>query len=60
MTATSILIVCAIALAFLLFGGVLAWGDFYSRGRPGDPAAAPDRKPSAVTDATTNDWRSAA
>jgi hypothetical protein len=32
MTTTEMLIVSAMASAFLLFGGVLAWGDFYSRG----------------------------
>jgi hypothetical protein len=36
MTLVSILVLCAIVFAFLLFGGVLAWGDFYSRRRPGD------------------------
>jgi hypothetical protein len=60
MTPTSILIVCAIALAFLLFGGVLAWGDFYSRRRPSDQASAPEEKPSSATAVTTAKWRDAA
>jgi hypothetical protein len=51
MTTTTILIVSAIASAFLLFGGVLAWGDFYSRGAAGDQNAAPEpaKTPVAMT-----------
>jgi hypothetical protein len=47
MTTTTVLIVCVIALAFILFSGVLAWGDFYSGGVreepliPGQPASSP-------------------
>jgi hypothetical protein len=40
MTTTTILIVSAIASAFLLFGGILAWGDFYSRGAGQEPLAS--------------------
>jgi hypothetical protein len=38
MTTTTILIVSAIASAFLLFAGVLAWGDFYSRETRQEPS----------------------
>ena len=40
MPLSSIIVVCAVTSAFLLFGGVLAWADFYSRGRPEQPAGA--------------------
>ena len=33
MTFSSIIVLCAIVSAFLLFAGGLAWGDFYSRKR---------------------------
>jgi hypothetical protein len=39
MTTTSILILSGIVSAFLLFGGALAWGDFYSQRQPGRKAA---------------------
>jgi hypothetical protein len=42
MTMTTILVVSAIASAFLVFGGVLAWGDFYSNGAR-QQANAPDQ-----------------
>ena len=59
MTMTSILIVSAIVSAFLLFAGVLAWGDFYSRRRPGGYSSIPDQAP-AATNATPEKWRNAA
>lgn len=59
MTMTSILIVSAIVSAFLLFAGVLAWGDFYSRRRPDDYSSIPDQA-SAATDAAAEKWRNAA
>ena len=60
MTPASILIVSAVASAFLLFGAVLAWGDFYSRGRPGDQTSAPEKEASSATVVTANKWRDAA
>lgn len=33
MILSSIIVLSAIVSAFLLFGGVLAWSDFYSRSR---------------------------
>jgi hypothetical protein len=50
MTMTTILIVSAIASAFLLFGGVLAWGDFYSRGARPEPVI-PDQPASSTSSA---------
>jgi len=47
MTTTTILIVSGITAAFLLFGAVLAWADFYSRGVPRDlttPQQSPSRE----------------
>ena len=38
MTISSIIVLCAIVSAFLLFAGVLAWGDFYSRKRAAEAA----------------------
>lgn len=51
MTATSILIVSAIASIFLLFGGVLAWGDFYTRGERHNQAPAPKQSTAPGSDA---------
>jgi hypothetical protein len=59
MTTTTILIVSAIASAFLLFGGVLAWGDFYTRGRPDDQLSLPDKTVSPA-EASTKRWSEAA
>jgi hypothetical protein len=57
MTTTTILIVSAIASAFLLFAAVLAWADFCSgSGRP--QAAAP--KPADASAPATIDYRNAA
>jgi hypothetical protein len=53
MTIGSIIVLCAIGLAFMLFGGVLAWGDFYSRTRPQEQiSAAPELASSTATDTT--------
>jgi hypothetical protein len=41
MTITTILIISGIVSAFLLFGGVLAWGDFYSRNARHNDQGAP-------------------
>jgi hypothetical protein len=50
MTTTTILIVSGIASALLLFAGVLAWGDYYSRGARRDQNDAPSEPAkSAVT-----------
>jgi hypothetical protein len=59
MTTTSILILSVITSAFLLFGGVLAWGDFYSRGRPDDRLSQPDRTDSPA-EASAKKWSEAA
>jgi hypothetical protein len=51
MTMSTVLIVSAITSAFLLFGGVLAWGDFYSRGARQDTAPQlpePKRAPESL------------
>ena len=49
MTISSIIVLCAIVSAFLLFAGVLAWGDFYSRKRAAEqPAAAPEQPKAAM------------
>jgi hypothetical protein len=58
MTTTSILILSAIASAFLLFGGVLAWGDFYSR-RPDERLSEPD-KATPPAETTVKKWSQAA
>jgi hypothetical protein len=51
MTIGSIIVLCAIGLAFVLFGGVLAWGDFYSRRRPEEQvSAAPEQANSTAAD----------
>jgi hypothetical protein len=54
MTLASILILSGIVSAFLLFGGVLAWGDFYSRRRPGEqgPAVGKETPPATTVAAT--------
>ena len=49
MTTTSILVLSGIVSAFLLFGGGLAWGDFYSRRRPDDQAPAAEQEPSVAS-----------
>ena len=51
MTTTTILIVSGIVSAFVLFGVVLAWGDFYSRNaRQSEPKAPAQPVPSQVAD----------
>jgi hypothetical protein len=57
MTTTTILIVSAIASAFLFFGGVLAWGDYYSRGARQEPSAA--EGPASIPAATPEDRKAA-
>jgi hypothetical protein len=47
MTLSSILVLSAIVSAFLLFGGALAWADFYSRRRPEHLSAAGQGRPEA-------------
>lgn len=59
MTMTTILIISAIVSAFLLFGGMLAWGDLYSRGVSRDPSATPERA-SPVESSASPDYREAA
>ena len=59
MTMTSILVLCGIVSAFLLFGGVLAWGDFYSRRRPDDQVPKAEQA-SSVTVVAPAKWRDAA
>ena len=49
----------SIVSAFLLFAGVLAWGDFYSRRRLGGYSSIPDQAP-AATNATPKKWKNAA
>lgn len=58
MTTTTILIVSAITSAFLLFGGVLAWGDFYSRGAKLEPKVP--EQPASTTSSTPVEVRKAA
>jgi hypothetical protein len=58
MTTTTILIVSAIASAFLLFGGVLAWGDFYSRGVRQEPLVP--EQPTSKTSPTPVELRKVA
>ena len=48
MTISSIIVLCAIVSAFLLFAGVLAWGDFYSRKRPVERPGAAQEQPKAA------------
>jgi hypothetical protein len=45
MTTTTVLVVSGITAAFLLFGAVLAWADFYTRGATRDLAATPQQMP---------------
>ena len=59
MTMTSILILSAITSAFLLFGGVLAWGDFYSRKSADDRSSQPDKTISPA-EASSKRWSEAA
>jgi hypothetical protein len=51
MTTTSIIILIGIGSAFLLFGGVLAWGDFYSRRRPEQQVSAAPEQANSTADA---------
>ena len=60
MTTSTILIVSAIASAFLLFGGVLAWGDFYSRGRPNERRLSPPEQVTPSAEAASKKWSEAA
>ena len=59
MTTTTILVVSAIASAFLLFGGMLAWADFYTRGMRSNRTAPPDQVTLSVTTDVT-EYREAA
>lgn len=58
MTTTTILIISAIASMFLLFGGVLAWSDFYSRNARQEPVVP--EQPAAGTSPTPVEARKAA
>jgi len=49
MTTTTILIVAAITMAFLLFGAVLAWADFYCRRAPTVVPRSTDASEAAAT-----------
>ena len=58
MTTTTILILSAVISAFMLFGGVLAWGDFYSRkGSRNQPSSNLQATPHV---STSTDYREAA
>ncbi len=48
MATINVLILSAIVSAFLLFGGVLAWGDFYSRGATRGLRTASDEEADAA------------
>ncbi len=51
MTTQTILILAAIVLAFVLFGGVLAWAEAYTRGaRKPESAAAPAARPADIVE----------
>lgn len=55
----TVLIISAIISAFMLFGGVLAWGDFYSRQvRRDEPTTAPLQQASSAP--LVEDYREAA
>jgi hypothetical protein len=58
MTTTTLLIISAIISAFLLFGGVLAWSDFYSRGARREPLVP--EEPASATVQTSIEQRKAA
>jgi len=57
MPMTTAIVVTGIALAFVLFGSVLAWGDRQTRKLP---IVNPEANPPAKDDGTHQDWPKAA